>query len=76
MSSKLTHKFKCNSWTRFQKRFDSQLKDLKVALSHLGLYLGLIVYTAIGAWVRFKSGNQICILSNFEPEDLSCNSTL
>ena len=28
-----------------------KVKEFKTVLSHLGLYVGLILYTAIGAWV-------------------------
>lgn len=45
-------RFRCTCLEQFQRRFESQFKDLKVVLSHLGLYVGLIIYTAIGAWVR------------------------
>ena len=37
---------------KFLDRFEEQIKTLKTVLSHVGLYVGLIVYTALGAWVR------------------------
>ncbi len=37
----------------FTERFEEQIKQLKVVLSHVGLYVGLIIYTALGAWVSF-----------------------
>ncbi len=32
--------------------FANKLKPLKPALSHVGLYMGLVVYTAVGALVK------------------------
>ncbi len=37
----------------FTERFDEQIKQLKTVLSHVGLYVGLIIYTALGAWVKY-----------------------
>ena len=36
----------------FVERFDEQIKQFKTILGHVGLYVGLIAYTAVGAWVR------------------------
>lgn len=36
------------------QQFEDQVKFLKKFFSHIGLYLGLIAYTAMGALVRFK----------------------
>ena len=36
----------------FLERFDDQIKQFKTILGHVGLYVGLIAYTAVGAWVR------------------------
>ena len=33
-------------------KFKAKVEEFKGVLSHLGLYVGLIFYTAIGAWVR------------------------
>ena len=35
----------------FMKQHEDKIKQLKSVGSHLGLYVGLILYTAIGAWV-------------------------
>ncbi len=32
-------------------KFKEKVQEFKGVLSHLGLYVGLILYTAIGAWV-------------------------
>ena len=37
---------------KFLDRFEEQIKTLKIVLGHVGLYVGLIAYTALGAWVR------------------------
>ena len=31
--------------------FKSHVKEVKTTIEHIGLYLGLIVYTGLGAWV-------------------------
>jgi hypothetical protein len=36
---------------KFLDRFEEQIKTLKTVLSHLGLYIGLVAFTALGAWV-------------------------
>ena len=36
---------------KFLDRFEEQIKTLKTVLGHVGLYVGLIAYTALGAWV-------------------------
>jgi hypothetical protein len=33
------------------EKFPEQVKLLKTVLSHVGLYVGLIIYTALGAWI-------------------------
>ena len=39
-----------------QDHLDEKLKQVKPALSHVGMYIGLIAYTAIGALVsHFKA---------------------
>ena len=36
--------------------FDTRnLKNVKTAVEHVGLYVGLIIYTAVGAMVRYVS---------------------
>ena len=45
MTMTLSQKFK------FLDQFEEQIKTLKTVLSHVGLYVGLIAYTALGAWV-------------------------
>ena len=39
--------------SEFFRKFETQIKTLKTVLSHVGLYIGLIAYTALGALVRF-----------------------
>ena len=46
-SSKMARKFKF----AFLERFKDEIAQLKTVMSHLGLYCGLILYTAVGAWV-------------------------
>ena len=41
-----------------QDHLDEKLKQVKPALSHVGMYIGLIAYTAIGALVC-----TLCLLS-------------
>lgn len=36
---------------KFLDRFEEQIKTLKTVLSHLGLYIGLVAFTALGAWI-------------------------
>ena len=36
---------------KFLDRFEEQIMTLKTVLGHVGLYVGLIAYTALGAWV-------------------------
>ena len=50
-SSKLTMTFQKYK-NDFVERFDEQIKQFKTILGHVGLYVGLIAYTAVGAWVR------------------------
>ena len=38
-------------FNRFKERFESQIADAKAVFDHLKLYIGLLVYTALGAWV-------------------------
>ncbi len=35
----------------FLEKFPTQIKTLKTVLGHVGLYVGLIAYTALGALV-------------------------
>ena len=35
----------------FLDKFEPQIKQFKKVCSHLGLYVGLLLYTAVGAWV-------------------------
>ena len=39
--------------SEFFRKFETQIKTLKTVLSHVGLYIGLIAYTALVALVRF-----------------------
>ena len=34
----------------------NHFEDLKTGVEHVGLYVGLITYTAVGAWVKRKAG--------------------
>ena len=34
------------------EKFEAQIKKIKTVLGHVGLYVGLIAYTALGALVR------------------------
>jgi hypothetical protein len=36
----------------FLEKFETQIKTLKTVLGHVGLYVGLIAYTALGALVK------------------------
>jgi len=36
---------------KFLDRFEEQIKTLKTVLGHLGLYVGLVAFTALGAWI-------------------------
>jgi hypothetical protein len=40
----------------------NKLGPLKPALSHVGLYTGLVVYTAVGAMVSFRKPKEIIFL--------------
>ena len=33
------------------KSLDTRLDQIKASVSHVGLYVGLVLYTAVGAWV-------------------------
>ena len=45
---------------KFLDRFEEQIKTLKTVLGHLGLYVGLVAFTALGAWVSVKNFVEKC----------------
>ena len=47
---------------KFLDRFEEQIKTLKTVLGHLGLYVGLVAFTALGAWVSVENFVEKCFV--------------
>ncbi len=56
-ADRLQQMFHFEWWDKFSAKYENQIKDAKAVFDHLKLYVGLLIYTALGAFVSLAMRN-------------------